>query len=76
MDTRSNVYYPRSGFFTNLQYFTYPRAFGNTVSSNTIDMDFNYYWPIREGHDVVATRFYAGLGIGDLSFNQQYIVGV
>lgn len=75
VDRRSNVYYPKSGQFTNLQWFTYPTGLGNDVESNKIDIDYNHYWPFRQDKDVLAARGFAGLGIGDLSFNQQYIVG-
>jgi len=75
MDTRPNFYYPKAGFFTNAKYFTYPDAFGNETESNTVDIDYNRYWSFRQSHDVLAARGYVGLGIGDLSFNQQYIVG-
>ena len=75
MDTRSNVYYPKGGFFTNVEYFTFPEALGNSVESNTIDIDYNHYWSINDGRDVIAARGFVGLGLGDLSFNQQYIVG-
>ena len=75
MDTRSSVYYPRAGFLTNAEYFTYPEAFGNDVTSNTVDLDFNHYWSTRGETDVVAARAFVGLGLGDLAFNQQYIVG-
>ena len=74
-DVRSNVYYPKSGFLTNVKYFTYPEFFGNEVGSNTIDTDYNHYIPFRGNKDVIAARAFVGLGIGDLSFNQQYIVG-
>jgi outer membrane protein assembly factor BamA len=75
MDTRSSVYYPRTGFLTSGGYFAYPEALGNEEQSNTVDLDYNHYWSVREDRDVVAARAYAGLGIGDLSFNQQYVVG-
>lgn len=74
-DVRSNVYYPRTGFLSNVKYFTYPTAFGNEVTSNTVDIDHNHYFPVRENTDVIAARAFVGLGIGDLAFNQQYIVG-
>lgn len=74
-DVRSNVYYPRSGFLSNVKYFTYPEAFGNAVGSNTVDIDHNHYWPVRKNTDVIAARAFVGVGIGDLSFNQQYIIG-
>lgn len=75
VDTRRNVYYPRDGFLTNAKYFTYPEAFGNEVGSNTVDLDYNHYWGARENADVIAARAFVGLGIGNLAFNQQYIVG-
>jgi outer membrane protein assembly factor BamA len=75
VDTRNHVYYPRSGFLTDAEYFTYPEAFGNEEGSNTVDLSYNQYWSTRAATDVIAARAFAGLGIGDLSFNQQYIVG-
>jgi outer membrane protein assembly factor BamA len=75
MDKRSNVYYPRNGYFTNAQWFTYPKAFGNEVESNKIEVDYNHYFPFRHEQDVLAARLFAGIGLGDLSFNQQFIVG-
>ena len=74
-DARLNVYYPRSGFLTNVKYFTYPESFGNEVGSKTLDLDHNHYWSLREKTDVIAARAFVGLGLGDLSFNQQYVVG-
>jgi outer membrane protein assembly factor BamA len=75
MDTRHNVYYPKQGLLTNAKYTMYPTALGNDVETSTIDLDVNHYWNVRGGRDVIAARAFAGLGIGDLSFNQQYIVG-
>ena len=74
-DKRKNVYYPFGGLNTNIKFFSYPQAFGNKSSSNKIELDYNHYFPIRDDKDVVAGRFFLGLGIGDLSFNQQFIVG-
>ncbi len=75
MDQRSNIYYPRNGFLNNIKYFTYPSFMGNESESNKIQISHNQFFPIREGQDVIAARAYAGLGLGDLSFNQQFIVG-
>lgn len=75
MDKRSNVYYPLNGYITELKYTTYPEFIGNNFVSNKIEYNFNYYFPFRDEIDVLAARFYAGLGIGDLSFNQQFVVG-
>jgi hypothetical protein len=75
MDRRVNIYYPRTGFFTTIEYTTYPANFGNEYVSNKIEIEYNHYFPFREEQDVLAGRFKAGLGIGDLNFNQQFIVG-
>jgi len=75
MDYRTNVYYPTDGFHNNLKYFTYPEFMGNEVESNKIEIDHNQYFPFRNNQDVLAARAYVGLGLGDLSFNQQFIVG-
>jgi hypothetical protein len=75
MDKRSNFYYPWKGFHSNIKYFTYPEAFGNEFVSNKIAIDHNHYVPFRSENDVLATRIFAGIGIGELTFNQQFIVG-
>ena len=74
-DKRKNIYYPRDGFFTNLKFHSYPEAFGNDSPSNKMELTFNQYFPVRDDNDVVAWRLFVGLGLGDLSFNQQFIVG-
>lgn len=75
MDGRTNVYYPRDGYNTNLKYLTYPSWMGNEFASNKIEFDYNRYFPFREEQDVLVARAFAGLGLGDISFNQQFIVG-
>ncbi len=75
MDRRSNVRYPRSGFETTVRYFTYPSFLGNEAVSNKIELTHNHFLPMRKNTDVLAGRVFIGLGLGDLSFNQQLIVG-
>lgn len=75
MDNRTNVYYPRSGFLSNIQFFTYPEFMGNDFESKKIEISLNQFFPNRKGQDIIAARAYVGLGLGDLSFNQQFIVG-
>jgi hypothetical protein len=75
MDYRKNVYYPRGDFFNNIKYFTYPEFMGNDAASSKIQIDHNQFFPMRGGQDVIAARVYVGLGLGDLTFNQQFIVG-
>ena len=74
LDTRSNPYYPRSGSYTTLKFNSFPEWFGNEVVSKKIEFDYNHYFSTRGDFDVVAARLYTGLGLGDLSFNQQFIV--
>ena len=74
LDTRSNPYYPRSGYYTTVKYNTYPELLGNETATRKIEIDHNHFFPTRMQKDVVAARFYAGLGLGDLAFNQQFIV--
>lgn len=74
-DYRSNIYYPINGFLSNVQYFTYPDFMGNEIESNKMQISHNHFFPNRAGQDVIAARIYVGLGLGDLSFNQQFIVG-
>lgn len=75
LDHRSSVYYPRTGFESTLKYFTYPSAFGNETDLDKIEFEYNHFVPARGDRDVIAGRFFAGLGIGDLAFEQQFIVG-
>ena len=74
LDKRSNPYYPRNGYFTTVEYKTNPEFLGNETYTRKIIIDHNHYFSARQKNDVVAARFHAGLGLGDLSFNQQFIV--
>ena len=75
LDARSSVYYPRGGFLTTAAINSFPEAFDNEFASNKVELDYNHYFAIRGGNDVLAARGFVGLGLGDLSFNQQFIVG-
>ena len=75
MDGRVNVYYPRGGYNTNIKYLIYPSWLGNDFVSNKIEIDYNHYFSFRDDQDVLVGRAYIGLGLGDLFFNQQFIVG-
>ena len=74
-DDRDDVYYPRSGILTEADLITYPEFFENDFVSNKIEVKHNMYFSMREDTDVLAGRLYGGIGIGDLSFEQQFIVG-
>lgn len=75
MDGRKNFYYPLSGVHVNVAYTAFPLGFGNEYVSNKIQVDYTHYVPLRSERDVLVGRLAAGLGIGDLQFNQQFIVG-
>jgi outer membrane protein assembly factor BamA len=75
LDARSSVFYPRSGYESSIRYLAYPEGLGNEQSSNAVDLDCNLFFPLRQDRDVMAARVFAGLGIGKVAFNQQYIVG-
>lgn len=74
LDTRSSVYYPYTGFLTNIKWYTTPEFFDNEFVSNKIDIDYNRYFPFYDKRDVFAARAYMGFGLGDLAFEQQFIV--
>jgi len=74
-DSRSNVYYPRKGFEANVTFQSYPEFMGNAFVSNKLEIDYNHYFSLRKDHDVIGLRLFTGLGFGDISFNQQLIVG-
>ena len=74
-DRRQNLYYPRSELQVNVAYTSFPGAFGNDYVSNKIKVDYTHYFPFRDEQDVLVGRLFVGLGIGDLQFNQQFIVG-
>ena len=75
LDTRDNPHYPSSGQVTALKYNTFPEWFGNESPSKKIEFESNQHFPVRRQKDVIAARFYAGIGVGDLGFSQQFIVG-
>lgn len=73
-DKRSDVYYPTDGFMTNLNYTTFLALF-NDDTSNKMEFDFSKYWGFNDKRDVFAVRSYVGLAVGELNFNQQFVVG-
>lgn len=74
MDKRDNPHYPRKGYYSNIKYNFYPVPLGNEVCTRKFELDHNHYFPTRQSKDVVAARFFVGLGLGDIAFNQQFVV--
>jgi hypothetical protein len=75
LDQRKNIFYPRGGFQSKIRYMSFPEWLSNDFVSQKVEIEHNHYFPVRKDQDVIAGRIFAGLGIGDLSFNQQFIVG-
>ncbi len=74
LDKRDNPHYPRKGYVSSVKYNTFPLFFGNDVKTQKVELDWNHYFPTRHNTDVFAARAYVGLGLGVLSFSQQFIV--
>jgi outer membrane protein assembly factor BamA len=75
LDRRSSVYYPRGGYDTSIRYFGFPEGFGNESTSSKLRFEHNHFFSARKSRDVIASRLFAGAGLGDLTFNQQFVVG-
>ncbi len=74
-DIRDDVYYPHKGLLVNLKYNTYPEFMDNEFVSQKLELDYNHFFEMKNQKDVIALRFYGGLGLGDLNFNQQFVIG-
>ncbi|GLB49983.1 BamA/TamA family outer membrane protein [Neptunitalea lumnitzerae] len=74
-DTRDNVYYPTSGYLGKFRWQTYQTWLGNDEQANRVFVDYNKYWPLHKGNDVLATRVAGSFGLGDIGFEQQEVLG-
>jgi outer membrane protein assembly factor BamA len=74
LDKRNNPHYPRRGYYLNVKYNTFPEFLGNETISQKLELEGMHYFSTRQKKDVVAARFYGGIGLGDLAFSQQFIV--
>lgn len=74
-DTRDAVYYPTVGKFVKFKWSTFPDFMKNEVDANKIKTEYNQYFPMREGKDVLAARFSGVFGVGNIVFEQQVTVG-
>lgn len=75
IDKRSNVSYPKSGYFIKTELMTHPDFLGNKHSSNQLTLEYNHYFPVRNNKDVFATRLFTGTSVGEINFNHQFVVG-
>lgn len=74
-DNRDDVYYPHKGIIVNLKYSSYPAFLDNEFVSDKIEIDYNHFISMKNEKDVIGLRLYGGFGIGDLNFNQQFVIG-
>lgn len=75
MDKRDNIQYPRKGSFLEVDVMVFPKFLQNPSSSTKMTIAYNHYFSPANKRDVIAARVFTGIGFGDLSFNQQFIVG-
>jgi hypothetical protein len=74
-DTRDNVYYPKSGGETDLDWKTYPHSLNESGGVNKVEISHNHFLPMRDDNDIIGLRAYVGFGLGELPFEQQFLVG-
>ncbi|MGL1885451.1 MAG: BamA/TamA family outer membrane protein [Reichenbachiella sp.] len=74
-DHRDDVYYPREGSLNNIKWTSFPEFLANDYSSDKIEIYRNQYISSRENKDVIALRAYGGFGVGEVAFEQQFVVG-
>ena len=74
LDRREGLYYPRGGSESRIRYSGYPEAFGNESANARLELETNVYRTVGDD-DVLAARAFGGAGLGDLTFNQQFVVG-
>lgn len=74
-DHRDNVYYPHKGYIGNVNFSGFPEFLGNKSVNQKLEVDYNHFFEMKNEKDIIGARMYFGMGIGDLTFNQQFIVG-
>lgn len=74
-DGRDDVYYPRAGGESEIDWTNIPYFLNEVGGINKAEVSHNQFLPIREEKDIIALRAYVGFGLGDLPFEQQFIVG-
>ncbi|MFY0626936.1 MAG: BamA/TamA family outer membrane protein [Reichenbachiella sp.] len=74
LDKRNDVYYPTNGSLSNIKWSSFPDFLNNENVSNKIEIDHNQFIAMAD-NDVLALRAKGGFGLGELAFEQQFIVG-
>lgn len=73
-DYRNNVYYPTKGFMSKIKWNASPSWFFNDVGFDKFKAEHNQYHKINDDL-VLAWRFAGKFGIGNVTFNQQVVIG-
>ncbi len=73
-DTRSNVYYPESGWFSMLNVSDNPNWFGNDSTFGRIIVGVNYYSPLGSKM-ILASRIATKISLGTTPFVGENVVG-
>lgn len=73
-DKRDYVYYPTSGFLSDLKWNTAPEFVGNQSSLSKLEISYNRYWQISNNRDVFAARAFTGIGFGNLNIVEQFVI--
>jgi hemolysin activation/secretion protein len=55
--------------------YFFSKFLNSEFPSNKIEVDFNQFFEMKNERDILGIRAYGGFGIGDLSFNQQFVIG-
>lgn len=73
-DHRDNIYFPEKGFLSKMQWNASPAWLFNEDTLNKFKIAHNHYHKISS-NKILAWRFTAKFGIGDVNFNQQVVIG-
>ncbi len=73
-DQRDNVYYPEKGFISRIKWNASPSWFFNDHVFDKFEVEHNQYHKLTKDK-VLAWRFAAKFGVGNVNFNQQVVIG-
>ncbi len=73
-DTRDYSLNPRSGISADFQATFFGEKIGSDRNFDIMEMSFNHYWGFSDRH-VLASRFYAYIGVNDVPFEEQSLLG-
>ncbi|WP_234735511.1 BamA/TamA family outer membrane protein [Tellurirhabdus bombi] len=73
-DNRHNVMNVRDGFFAEVAYLNYNRAWGSNLNFTNVNVDLRLYRPVRE-QQVLAWQAFGSFQNGNVPFNQLALLG-